>query len=302
MHPKVKKHLARVLHHLYINPLEKCNLRCKICYTKKTSPVLDESQILSFIDSYQKHTRLDTVTFCGGEVFTLPYFPHLVNFLNSQSIFIQIITNGTIDKLDQFENPNSINLIVSIDGDKNDHDGNRGEGNFDKSISFLQKAYILGFHSEIFSVITQKNFNKIDAFETLLETLLKRKIKVTYHPRKPPSYLLHHPASNIFGQLNSFGFLDQDQMIEIIQKRNVFPPKGLGCYQIALVSNGDVYGCCEGTVPLGNISDDIQTLIDRLYQRLEIWEKTNTLKNCLGCSQPEFMCGIKKYLLYIDSI
>src|SRR5258708_19978377 len=114
MKSHVQKHLSGVLHHLYINPLEKCNLQCKICYTRKTSPILTQEQILEFIAKYQLDQKLETVTFCGGEVFALAYFPNLVNILTNQGIFVQMITNGTFDRLDKFENPNLLNLIFSL--------------------------------------------------------------------------------------------------------------------------------------------------------------------------------------------
>jgi len=94
--------LAKVLHHLYINPLEKCNLRCKICYTRKTDPILPEATITDFITRYQAVEKIETVTFCGGEVFALDYFPPLMNQLLDQGIFLQVITNGTLDRLDAF--------------------------------------------------------------------------------------------------------------------------------------------------------------------------------------------------------
>ncbi len=300
MRAKIQKHLDQVLSHLYINPLERCNLKCKICYTRKTAPILYDRQILEFINRYEKVKKMQTVTFCGGEVFTLPYFPGLVNKLTEKWIFVQIITNGTIDKLDKFTNPNFVNLIVSLDGLKNYHDANRGRGNFDKSIGFLQKAKKLGFHLEIFSIVTRQNIGHIDKFEQYLYSILGKPLQVTYHPRKPPTYLMHHPQSDVFGETNGFDFLSDSEMVKITQERLTFPPKDLGCYQIALVSSGAIFGCCEGTVPIGKMSDNISYLFDKLKERIETWEKSDTpaggLKNCLGCSQPDFMCGIKRYL------
>lgn len=277
-------HLAKVLHHLYINPLEKCNLKCKICYTKKTNPILSESQILDFVDRYQHTYELKMITFCGGEVFALSYFPHLINILTKRGIFVQIITNGTVDHLHELETPNLVNLIVSIDGLEKYHDANRGSGNFKKSISFLKKAKTLGYHSEIFSIVTKQNYPEIEKFEGHLEKELGG-INVTYHPRKPPAYLLHHPISNIEGEVKGFDYLGKKEIIELMKKRAVFPPKELGCYQVALASSGVIYGCCEGYRPIGKISDSITTLFDALKKRIR--------GPCLGCSQTEFMCGIK---------
>lgn len=281
----MNNHLSKVLHHLYINPLEKCNLKCKICYTKKTDPILTEQQILHFIDRYQKAYELKMITFCGGEVFALPYFTHLVNTLTLRGIFIQTITNGTIDHLEKIENPNLHNLIVSLDGLEKYHDSNRGIGTFKKSMAFLKRARTLGFHTELFSIVTRQNYNQIDAFENYLQKELGS-IAVTYHPRKPAEYLTHHPISNIEGEVAGFDYLMKDELIEIMKTRTVFPPKDLGCYQVALASTGIVYGCCEGYRPIGKIDDSIEALFEALKKRIS--------GPCLGCSQIEFMCGIKE--------
>lgn len=277
--------LEKVLHHLYINPLEKCNIKCKICYTRKTDPILSEEAILEFIDRYQKAYELQTVTFCGGEVFALKYFPHLVNILTQKGIFVQTITNGTIDRLTEIENPNLNKMIVSIDGLEKYHDENRGLGNFKKSIEFLKKAQKKGFHTEIFSIVTHQNYPLIDQFEKYIDQHLDQ-IEVTYHPRKPPEYLLHHPLSNIEGTIKGFDFLSEDELVEIMKTKRVFPPKELGCYQVALASTGKIYGCCEGFRPIGMIDDKIENIFEALKKRIG--------GPCLGCSQTEFMCGIKK--------
>ena len=287
----MKAHLSAVLHHLYINPLEKCNLRCAICYTKKTDPILSEAQILDFVDRYNKEYEVKIVTFCGGEVFTLPYFPHLVNTLTARGIFVQTITNGTVDKLNQLTNPNLNNLIVSLDGLEEYHDYNRGKGNFKKSLSFLKKAHSLGFHTEIFSIVTKQNYPQIEKFEKYLNKELGYPINITYHPRKPPAYLTHHPISNIEGAVQGFDYLNTEEMITLMKTRTVFPPKELGCYQIAVASNGIVYGCCEGYRPIGKLTDEIKALIKSLSLRIG--------GPCLGCSQTEFMCGIKDIISHL---
>lgn len=299
MNVNIEAHFDTVLNHLYINPLERCNLKCKICYTRKTSPMLTSEQILTFVKRYEKVHALQTITFCGGEVFALHYFPNLVNILVEKGIFVQIITNGTIDKLDLFKNPKLVNLIVSLDGMQEYHDTNRGAGNFKKSIDFLKKAIAMGFHTEVFSIVTHQNLPYIDTFEMNLKEILQYPVVVTYHPRKPPEYLLHHPVSNIVGAVDGFDFLTKDEMMQVMKERNVFPPKDLGCYQIALVSDGKVFGCCEGVTAIGIMNDTIEHLFSNLKKRIIVWEQSNTLAGCLGCSQPEFMCGIKHYLQII---
>ena len=76
--------------------------------------------------------------------------------------------------------------------------------------------------------------------------------------------------------------------MEIMKNRTVFPPKTLGCYQVSLASSGVVYGCCEGFRPIGKMEDPIETLFESLKKRIS--------GPCLGCSQSEFMCGIKNVI------
>jgi len=289
---KVRHHVNEVLHHLYINPLEKCNLRCKICYTRKTSPILTENQIFDFVSQYQKVCKVQTITFCGGEVFTLPYFTHLVNTLTDRGIFVQIITNASINRLGEIKNPNSVNLIVSIDGMKSYHDTNRGKGSYEQCIKFLKAANELGFHSEIFSIVTKQGLKKIDDFEQSLKKRLGN-IEITYHPRKPASYLSNHPISNIVGHIEGFDFLSKEELIHLMKTKKTFPPKDLGCYQISLASDGTVYGCCESYKPLGTMTDPVNELMSLLKSRIDT--------TCLGCIQPSFMCGIKEIIATIHA-
>ena len=266
-----------VLKHLYISPLEKCNLGCKICYTFKSGDILTNEKILDFVTRYQKFSSVKTITFCGGEVFSLVDFPKLVNGLTGKGIFVQVITNGTIDKLEQFVNPNFINLIVSLDGLPKYHDKNRGTGNFAKSFSFLQKAKKIGFHTEVFSIVTRENLSDIERFEKLV------KLPITYHPRKPMAYLRNHPVSNIVGETKGFSFLTSAQRARLGATKKIFPPIGFGCYQISLMTNGVIYGCCEGTTAVGRITDNPKIIIERFKKRI----------NDTGCIEPCFMCGYK---------
>lgn len=279
----MNKTLEKVLKHLYISPLEGCNLQCKICYTKKTAEILSKEEILDFIKRYQKIQKLETVTFCGGEVFLLPYFPELINELTKQNIIVQIITNGTIDRLREFANPNLINLIVSIDGLEKYHDKNRGKGNFKKSLNFLKQAQELGFHTEIFSIVTKQNLIAINFFEDYLTLELSFPISITYHPRKSPEYLKKHPLNNIAGGVKDFDFLTRKEIIELQKEKRVFPPQGLECYQISLMSDKNIYACCEGIEPIGKIKDNIKALFAKMQEMT-----ANSI-----CPYSDFKCGIK---------
>ena len=158
-----------------------------------------------------------------------------------------------------------------------------------KSIIFLKKAKKLGFHTEIFSIVTKQNLPNIDQFEAQIHDQIGP-IDITFHPRKPAEYLKQHPKSNIVGTTQGFDYLTGDEMRELWKHRKkVFPPKELGCYQVALASDGTVYGCCEGFEALGKIDDTPLQLINQLKCRIRGLG--------MGCSQPGFMCGLKEVIL-----
>jgi len=268
---------------LYISALELCNLNCKICYTQKTKSQLSKKQVLEFVDRYLSCEKLELVTFCGGEVFLLDWFVDGVNHLTKKGLMVEIISNGTIDRLSEFIHPNQVNIIISLDGVEQDHDLNRGQGNFKQSLKFAKKAIQLGFHLEVFCVVSTKNYEQLDQFEQLLQTELGYLPQITYHPRKPLSYLNSHPLSNVVGETDEFGFLSQDQLEKLYTQKKVFPPKKMGCHQLSLMSDGKVYACCEGTKPIGKINDNIEQLIESYRQLVQ--------KNP-RCTEPDFMCGL----------
>ena len=185
-----------------------------------------------------------------------------------------------------------VNLIISLDGIQEYHDQNRGIGNFKKSTELLKKAILLGFHTEVFSIVTKENLSLVPQLEKELAKLLSQRIEITYHPRKPKTYLDKHPISNILGQVEGFNFLNQEEIAELMKNKKTFPPQNLGCYQISLMSDSKVYGCCEGINPIGDINTNPQDLINNLRNRLVAWNKKNCDKKCLGCVEKDFVCGI----------
>lgn len=282
-----KLNILESLQNIYISPLELCNLNCKYCYTKKTKNILSNRQILSFVKRYNTaltkfrsqqffddiqrgnalargkklvddKLSLKSIIFCGGEVFTLKNFPRLVNNLISKNIFITIITNGTIDRLQEIKDPRNCQLIVSFDGPEAIHDLNRGQGNFQKSKLFVKHALNLSFPVEIFYLITKDSYPYKDSFDIF-------GLKKTY----------------LTDRLNSLSF---NQVKDIRQNYPVFPPKNFGCSMLSLQSDGKFYGCCESNISIGSLSGPISKILlnySTIYQ-----------KNPL-CFDPDYFCNLR---------
>lgn len=267
--------IQTALENIYISPLEDCNLNCRLCYTKKSTNILSNKNILDFLKRYQKIVNLKSILFCGGEVFTLPDFPKLINNFTKEGLFISIITNGTIDRLKEIKNPESCQILVSLDGPKEVHDQNRGQGNFQKSLDFINQALSLGFPVEVMFLVTPKSYRYIDCFSL--------PVKINYITQK---------TSFFDPQLKEPG-LTPKQIIKL--KKNYFsiPLKKFGCFELSLQSDGSIYGCCESPVSIAKMSDPIEKIIENFRKTLEICQKCG---QCKGCCKPEFLCGYVKEL------
>jgi len=292
----LNKSLQSALENIYISPLELCNLNCRACYTKKTKNILSNQQILDFVEKYnkflnensedaffscfehasihakkknvsKKNFHLKSILFCGGEVFTLPNFPDLVNTLIQKDIFITIITNGTINCINKIKDPKNCQLLVSLDGPKKIHNRNRGPGNFDKTIKFIQHAKQLGFPVEIMFLITKDSYLYKDSFTVF--GLSK-------------TYLTDRKMS-----------LSKDQLLDIKKNYPTFPNKNLGCFQLSLQSSGIITGCCESSLRLGTINDDPATYVANFIKSLF---KCSNCQKCHGCCDPNYLCGYKTEL------
>lgn len=287
---------------IYISPLELCNLSCLYCYTNKTKSILTNEEILKFIAEYQQALaeaslknvffadvepgrpdsqeakkiferlpkpepalRLKSIIFCGGEVFTGKFFPDLVNTLQSQGIFISIITNGTIDKLDQIRQPHNCQLIVSFDGPESIHDANRGAGSFARSLSFVHHALDRGFPVEIFFLVTRDSYPYKDTFPQTLRKLAFSNLHFTY-------------------LVDRLGSLNKKQITDIRQNYDCYPPAGFGCSVISLQSDKKIYGCCETSHALGSLSDPLEIIIQKFIKKLS----ANPF-----CIDPAFACGFQ---------
>jgi len=260
--------IIQSLESIYISPLEGCNLACKYCYTKKTSNILSNQQILDFIEKYNKYLKenrvkefskkpkLKSIILCGGEVFLLPDFPQLVNTLIDKDIFVTIITNGTIDRLDEIKKPDSCQILVSFDGPKEIHDQNRGLGNFDKSIKYIKHAQELGFPVGIMFLVTQDSYPFKDSFNVF---------------DIPKTYLTDRKMS-----------LTNDQCLDIKLHYPTFPNKNFGCFQLSLQSTGNITGCCESSISLGKITDNPEIYVSKFI---------NSLSKCSECCNPSYLCG-----------
>ncbi len=145
---------------VHINLTEKCNLRCKHCYTLESltdeKSDFNHDQLIKLINKFDE-MNVFSIEWSGGEPFenskALDYFE-----MCEKKGFVQtVLTNGTIlnekmlNRMKKFEH---FHLEVSIDGNKRACDDIKGKGTYNKilhnlkllienKISFITKVTIM---------------------------------------------------------------------------------------------------------------------------------------------------------------
>ena len=138
---------------LQIQVTNKCNLKCDYCFVdsnscQKEMTVEEIKEAINII----KPTRV--IHLNGGEPFLrFDDVVELANYAWTKVPVIVINTNGTIHDVDLTKlippTGRQCNLLVSLDGFKENHDSIRGEGSFEKVLDFSRRALDLGLNVQV---------------------------------------------------------------------------------------------------------------------------------------------------------
>ncbi|MCX6818271.1 MAG: radical SAM protein [Candidatus Aenigmarchaeota archaeon] len=286
---------------LYVEPISACNLKCRMCYSNvingKGRKEISKDALVDFVGRFGRERRLGFGVFwCGtGEIFLHAKFPEVINSLSAwfmkgvvgRGVKHFIVTNGTIDRLDEFERLNNVTFHVSIDGPKDHHEWNRGKGTYEKAVGFCRRAYELGCEGvKVRTIVTKGNANRLADFEDELKRDVDRRIRLNltfpYSNREMKGAMtLSKTISR--RTIDDSLMLPSEEMKRIVaakygkrfrdEKKLVpFGPGDIKTY-ISLNPYG-VFSCCEGIVKIG----DPRTSMKELLTRME------TAKDkCLAC-------------------
>lgn len=160
---------AQGFRHLILEVTPQCNLRCKYCVYGEHYPntrsyngnLMDISTAQRAVDYYMENYKkvnyrnpnsTPIVGFYGGEpLLNFPVIEATVSYINKKykpvygDILYSITTNGVLldDAKQKFFVENNFALIVSLDGNKENHDRNRvfpdGSGSFDRIYANLER-------------------------------------------------------------------------------------------------------------------------------------------------------------------
>lgn len=263
---------------LYIEPISSCNLKCRLCYANKVNgrktKILAKEDILSFVEQFEEFYKHDkfTISWCGtGEIFLYKDFTSLVNYFSekfSGRVEHIITTNGTIDRLDEINSLMNVTFYVSIDGIKDQHEWNRGTGNYEKSINFCRKAVDNSCKAiYVRAIVTKDNIDHLSEFEDELKTRISNKASLSLlMPYSSEVLSMFSPTSMVAKRVDDSRIMLPKDTKDIVIKKygNRFEIEDYPI-RLGICMNYDgVFACCEGEIKLGDYSTSMQEIAENL--------------------------------------
>lgn len=159
----------------------KCNLDCWYCHSTSgpfyNGPELDGKDIVNIYDASEKAKVFD-ITLTGGEP-TL--WKGLGDAMDASRDLdypsLQIITNATVlseSRLQTLRRGKLNRILVSLDGNKETHEQNRGEKSYDRTIKGIRALREIIDNITVITVIDNTNFDK---WPELTQALIEMGIK-----------------------------------------------------------------------------------------------------------------------------
>jgi len=144
---------------------QRCNLKCIYCFPnsaqRQKEKEFSKEKIFRIIDELHcLGTRY--ITLLGGEPLMRKDFSEIVNYIVKKHIIVEVGTNGYFTK-QNLESLKKLNLVChSIDGNKEDHDKNRGKGSYNKVIESIELCKANGIPVQLRAVFTKNNVNSLE--------------------------------------------------------------------------------------------------------------------------------------------
>jgi selenobiotic family peptide radical SAM maturase len=262
-----------------------CDLHCRHCYDRSSRRAVELFEGIRILDDFYdfcRHFKVrGQVSFSGGNPFLHPDFTALYKGAAERGFTIGILGNPTtrqeLQTLIDIKHPAF--MQVSLEGLAEHNDYIRGTGHFSRTINFLSVLKTLRIYSMVMLTLTRANRDQV----LPLAEYLRDKVNLFTFNRLalsgegaslasvPPAdfkqfladYLKAAAANPIMGT--------KDNLFNIIRHEEGAPVSGgctgFGCGAafnfVALLPDGEVYGCRKALLPIGTVrSDSLITIYD----------------------------------------
>ncbi len=169
------------IYHLILAPTHACNMRCKHCYlSDQAEQLLPKEEALRLVDEFSQMVLNERGHYGGifhvkgGEPFVVPYLWDIADRLAElKTLHFMITTNGTFAEDEIFQRLNKYNkalegnltVIVSLEGPTKETDAIlRGEGHFEKALSFLEGLQDNEINFHLNCVLHKQNIDYISEY------------------------------------------------------------------------------------------------------------------------------------------
>lgn len=297
---------------------ERCNLRCKHCYTDDhASGELNTNEAINLIahlaEVLKRWRCVGSVSLTGGEPFIRSDFRDIVSSFRKYEQFknILVMTNGIsiLDDIIKFLIENDCSVQVSIDGlTEEQHEEIRGKGNFNRTISTLKRLSESGIYTTVHFVAHKLNYpiniNQLESFFNLLQTVAVKEVTfsllVPIGRGKQMKELLLSPkeVKVLFQRLIEVSpkfptlYLNTARPLWAGLTDCVGGVCPVGFNACTILPNGDVLPCRRLPIVLGNLKNQSffeiwykSDILWRLRERkkIEVCGKCKFLDQCAGC-------------------
>ena len=164
---------------------DRCTGNCSYCQLPaRKSPEMTTAEILKLLDEAAA-AGCQRVGLWGGEPLLREDLGPIIRHARKQGLFVTVDTNGHLvpKSIEILQDANHLN--ISLDGNQDAHDANRGTGAFAATMKGLEAAAREGFAFWTITVLTKHNLDQID---WLLELARKMNFLTTFQ-------VLHHNES-----------------------------------------------------------------------------------------------------------
>lgn len=274
-----------------------CNLHCVHCASSCIAPREDElgqKQIMQLAEQVAD-IGVRWVSLTGGEILMTDCWQQVASYLESRSVKVHMITNGTLITPDIVEKmcAAKVSMVsVSLDGTQNIHDMIRKQGSYDKSCNGLRLMKDKGIRTGCITSVMKEN---LPVLEEMKRQLLMLGVECWQLQTAFPEGNMRSIAGSMLEPSQILTFIDiayrlgMDSAIRIILpdnvgyyteretilrsrgKKKIVAWKGCnaGIRSFGILSNGDIVGC---TAMRGKefIEGNIKN-----HTLQEIWESPN---------------------------
>jgi len=154
---KLFGHRSPLLSYLLVT--NRCNLDCVYCYSEEHkfgNHDFHLEEIYRIVDQLKKSGTI-LISISGGEPTIRKDLGEIIDYISEKGMMVELLTSGYfLEKhLDSLKNLDF--LAISIDGDENTHDKNRGAGSYKAAMNALKLAHERNIHTRVHITLTREN-------------------------------------------------------------------------------------------------------------------------------------------------